>query len=159
MKNFYPVAIFLAFVVLVEGVFFAFLAISYTRKMDDFRIREDFVASSIRQGVSNYLASVVPAPASTSVSSPSPFSSPVVLFVDLSTWFSPRGGYLCSINGTNYKPGDFTEYGLILRISDGRVFCRKGEEICILRRSPPADARRKPGAAGGGGEESEETRL
>lgn len=61
---------------------------------------------------------------------------PSVKIVEGCTWLTPRNYYRCVLEGVEYGVNDFTPYGLIFQIGDGRIYCKEGEDIVILRLRP-----------------------
>lgn len=93
---------------------------------------------AVYNAVSNYLydCGVSPGENITNNTNNSKSLLPKVELVEGCTWLTPRNYYRCVLEGVEYGVNDFSPYGLIFQISDGRIYCRDGDDIVILRLKP-----------------------
>ena len=93
---------------------------------------------AVYNAVSNYLYDCGVSPLENTTNKTNNTSSllPKVVLVDGCTWLTPRNYYRCVVEGVEYGVNDFSPYGLIFQISDGRIYCRNGDDIVILRLKP-----------------------
>ena len=120
-------------------VFFCFYTLRISAEYKTrFAIDEKRFQIVVREAVTNYFSKISLPQAAPVLTNSLPVvkkdhnSVPVVSVVG-STWLSLRGEYRCVIDGLEYGTNDFSPYGLIVAISDGRIYVSNDGAIRILR--------------------------
>lgn len=142
----------LAFLIVNASViFFTFYTLSIgANYKTQFAFDETKFQLFITEAVTNYLSRFDLGKTDDKLKS-SASSSPEVVMVSGCTWLTPRREYRCLLEGVEYGVNDFSPYGFIIYISDGRVYAKDGDSIKIIRvvHTPADDAsapreRRRP---------------
>lgn len=158
MRKFVFLSVLLFLCIVCQVIFFIYVVVSYDRRVSRFRVEERLFRDAVEYACTNYLASYLIPYTNSVVSSPVDVD---VIFVRLSTWGDYYGRYGCLIDGARYGEGDYSPYGKIVKIGDGRVYCQSGGSFCILRASNVDDSssRPRPGARSAPGEDGEDGRA
>lgn len=120
-------------------VFFCFYTLRISAEYKTrFAIDEKRFQIVVREAVTNYFSKIslpqaAPVLTNSASGSKKEFNTVPVVSVVGSTWLSLRGEYRCVIDGLEYGTNDFTPYGLIVAISDGRIYVSNEGVIRILR--------------------------
>lgn len=114
--------------------FFAFVLFVTGRKRyeRDFKIDEMDFRNAVVYAVTNVLSPVVQEPLPTG----SPVTNiPVVVVADSWYYWDELGRDRCCVNGVRYSVGDYSQFGLVVRIAESGMFCRSGDGFTIVKPS------------------------
>lgn len=125
----------------LQGFVFYFALSRVKQAENRFSIDKEFYSNAISNSVSSYLLAVIPPDAGGEDAKPVRSSVPRLAFVsDLSSWTDFSGRDYCMLDGVKYRLGDYTQYGRVVAVREGRVFCECDGEYVIVRRSASAVA-------------------
>lgn len=150
--------------VIVFALGLTFLAFERSfRYKKEYNIDQSQFSKLVNIAVTNYLQQVLQVPDTNSPSfnpSVSTNNAVSITFRHGCTWMSPSGRMGCVVDGVEYYEGDFLEEGLLLKISDLRLYIRGWDGLPRIvrltdkvqdsRRQAPADLPRRSAEGFGG---------
>lgn len=132
------VLIVLVLLCLASNVLLSLAAISRVRRSAlDYVVTEERFISAVYEATTNFLSSV----SGDFRESPEEQLDVQVRFVDgMCIYYRPRTRrWVLRYNGSDFVQGDYFEGGVLLRISEGKAYCKTSEGVAVLRPKPRAD--------------------
>lgn len=140
MKSRVILTVFVVTLIITQTVFFVFTLYTYDRNLKKFQIDENKFTTAVDFACSNFLFNALHdyLPSSSSdYPSVKAIDVKVVFDSDVGFYSTYKGVRKCHFAGSAYGVGDYCNYGLIIQISDDRLYCRtsNGDKVIVRRGS------------------------